>query len=170
MPRNFSQELSSITELSILMDFALIGDKDKWHFKAFALNYCSRTSSISCLMWSLGLIKFPEMCSYSYREWCRLRNYRSLIYNALKKKTLWLLLMGGIQGGSLLFLTTFPEIPNIHFSDLGRMKGWVDLGATQWDPWTGNQVPWRSIKLTLKRSIKLTLNNSGSEIEPCGTP
>ena len=85
MPRNFSQELSSITELSILMDFALIGDKDKWHFQAFALNYCSRASSLSCLMWSLGLIKFPEMCSYSYREWCRLRNYRSPIYNALKK-------------------------------------------------------------------------------------
>ena len=24
------------------------------------------------------------------------------------------------------------EIPGTHFSDLGRMKGWVDLGATQW--------------------------------------
>ena len=170
MPRNFSQELSSITELSILMDFALIGDKDKWHFKAFALNYCSRTSSISCLMWSLGLIKFPEMCSYSYRECvvCVITEVRCIML--LKKKTLWLLLMGGIQGGSLLFPTTFPEIPDIHFSNLGRMKGWVDLEATQWDPWTGNPVPWRSIKLTLKRSIKLTLNNSGSEIEPCGTP
>ena len=29
MPRNFSLELRSITELLILMDFALKGDKDK---------------------------------------------------------------------------------------------------------------------------------------------
>ena len=36
-----------------------------------------------------------------------------------------------LQGGSLLFTTKFPEIPGTHFTDLGRMKGWVDLGATQ---------------------------------------
>ena len=35
-----------------------------------------------------------------------------------------------LQGGSLLFTTKFPEIPGTHFIDLGRMKGWVDLGAT----------------------------------------
>ena len=28
-----------------------------------------------------------------------------------------------LQGGSLLFTTKFPEIPGIHFIDLGRMKG-----------------------------------------------
>ena len=33
--------------------------------------------------------------------------------------------------GSLLFTTKFPEIPRTHFIDLLRMKGWVDLGATQ---------------------------------------
>ena len=47
-----------------------------------------------------------------------------------------------IQGGSLLFTTTFPEIPGTHFINLGRMKGWVDLGATQWfwtrEAWIGN--------------------------------
>ena len=37
MPRNFSLELRSITELLILMDFALKGDKKKRHFEAFAL-------------------------------------------------------------------------------------------------------------------------------------
>ena len=37
-----------------------------------------------------------------------------------------------IWGGSLLFTTKSPEIPGTHFIDLGRMKGWVDLGATQW--------------------------------------
>ena len=28
-----------------------------------------------------------------------------------------------LQGGSLLFTTKFPEIPGIHFINLGRMKG-----------------------------------------------
>ena len=37
MPRNFSLELPSVTELLILMDFALKGDKNKWHFAGFAL-------------------------------------------------------------------------------------------------------------------------------------
>ena len=37
-----------------------------------------------------------------------------------------------LRGGSLLFTTMFPDIPGTHFIDLGRMKGWVDLGATQW--------------------------------------
>ena len=50
-----------------------------------------------------------------------------------------------LQGGSLLFTTKFPEIPGTHFIDLGRMKGWVDLGATHWfwawDPWFGNPAP-----------------------------
>ena len=68
-----------------------------------------------------------------------------------KKKTLWPLFMDGVQlasrleplwGGSLLFTTKFPEITGTHFIDLGRMKGWVDLRATQWfwtrDPWIGN--------------------------------
>ena len=37
-----------------------------------------------------------------------------------------------LQGGSLLFTIQFPEIPVTHFIDLVRMKGCVDLGATQW--------------------------------------
>ena len=41
-----------------------------------------------------------------------------------------------LQGGSLFFTIKFPGIP-----DLRRVKGWVDLGATQqfWtlDPWIG---------------------------------
>ena len=35
-----------------------------------------------------------------------------------------------LRGGSLLFTTKFPNIPGTHFIDLGKMKGWVDLGAT----------------------------------------
>ena len=37
-----------------------------------------------------------------------------------------------LRGGSLLLTTKFPAISGTHFTDLGRMKGWVDLGATQW--------------------------------------
>ena len=51
-----------------------------------------------------------------------------------------------LRGGSLLFTTKFPEISGTHFTDLGRMKGWVDLGATQrfWtqNPWIRNPAPW----------------------------
>ena len=37
-----------------------------------------------------------------------------------------------LQGGSLLFTTKFPGILGTHFIDLGRMKCWVDPGATHW--------------------------------------
>ena len=37
-----------------------------------------------------------------------------------------------LRWGSLFFTTKFPEIPGTHLIDLGNMKGWVDLGATQW--------------------------------------
>ena len=37
-----------------------------------------------------------------------------------------------LRGRSLLFTTKFPEIPGPHFTDLGKMKGRVDLGATRW--------------------------------------
>ena len=47
-----------------------------------------------------------------------------------------------LRGGNLLFTNKFPEILGTHSIDLGRMKGWVDLGATQWiwtwGPWFGN--------------------------------
>ena len=37
----------------------------------------------------------------------------------------------------------FLEIHGTHFLDLGRMKGWFDLGATQWfwtrDTWIGRR-------------------------------
>ena len=50
-----------------------------------------------------------------------------------------------LRGGSLLFTIKFPEIPGTHFIDHGRMKGWIDLGATQWfwtrDRWIGNWAP-----------------------------
>ena len=47
--------------------------------------------------------------------------------------------------GSLLFTITFLEISGAHLIDLGRMRGWNELGATQWfwrrDPRIGNPAP-----------------------------
>ena len=37
-----------------------------------------------------------------------------------------------LRGGSLLFTTKFSDVIGTHFIDLRRMKGWVDLEATQW--------------------------------------
>ena len=35
-----------------------------------------------------------------------------------------------LQGDSLLFTTNSPGSPGTHLIDLGRMKGWVNLGVT----------------------------------------
>ena len=54
-----------------------------------------------------------------------------------------------IRWGSLLFTTKFPEISGSHLIDLGRIKGWVDLRATQkfWtqDFWIANPLPFKSL-------------------------
>ena len=49
-----------------------------------------------------------------------------------------------LWGESLLFTTQFPEVPGTNLINLEKLKGWVDLGVTQWfwvqDPWIGNPV------------------------------
>ena len=45
--------------------------------------------------------------------------------------TLWPLFMDGVRPGFLLFTTKFQKIPGTYLTDLGRLKGWVNLGATQ---------------------------------------
>ena len=52
-----------------------------------------------------------------------------------------------LRAGSLLFSTKSPEIPGTRFIDLGRMKGWVNLGAT-WCFWTRDTVDWESSVLS----------------------
>ena len=60
-----------------------------------------------------------------------------------------------IRGGSLLYNTKFPEIPGTHFINLRRMKGLVDLRATQ--DWESNWrlLDWESSTFTT-RSLRLT--------------
>ena len=58
-----------------------------------------------------------------------------------------------VRGGSLLFTSKLPHIPGTHFTELRSMKGWVDLGATQWfwtlDPRIGNPAPWFKMVLEI---------------------
>ena len=37
-----------------------------------------------------------------------------------------------LRGRSLLFTTKSPGVAGTHLIELGRIKGWVYLGATQW--------------------------------------
>ena len=70
-----------------------------------------------------------------------------------------------LRGGSLPFTIKFPEIPGTHFIDLGRMKGWVDLAATQWfwkrDPWIGNPAPY----LLFCQKLNIMSNQFGFSME-----
>ena len=77
-----------------------------------------------------------------------------------------------LQRGSLLFFTQFRKIPGTHLINLGRMKGWLDLGATRWfwtqDHWIGNPAIqlffrcWYSMKaryVVLGKRTLLTIKN-----------
>ena len=50
-----------------------------------------------------------------------------------------------LRGDSLFFTTKSPEISGTHLINIRRMKGLVDLGATQWfqtqDSWIGYPAP-----------------------------
>ena len=54
-----------------------------------------------------------------------------------------------LRGGSLLFTIQFPEIPGTHFIDLGRMKGWVDLG------WRAESILWHPNFMKILRAYVL---------------
>ena len=64
-----------------------------------------------------------------------------------------------LGGGSFLFTIQFSEIPCTHFIDLGRMKDWVDPGATMWfwtrDPWIGNPAPIVHLCWLKERGVKI---------------
>ena len=84
-----------------------------------------------------GFIVFMTWCN-RVEKVCQLRN-AVLIRLSLKKNFMAPFYGWGsaasrlepLRGGSLPFTTQFPEDPSAHFIDLGRMKGYVDLGATQ---------------------------------------
>ena len=88
-----------------------------------------RTSSWNLKIRGLGEKKKKKIFMVPFYGWGS---------TASRLKALW--------GGSLLFTTEFLESPGTRFINLGRMKGWVNLGATQWiwtrDPWIGNPEPW----------------------------
>ena len=91
-------------------------------------------------------VKSLEVCTawkvMGFLEFYIFPGYKNI--NMLKtvlKKTLWTFFYGWsstgsrlepLRGGSLHFTTKFPEIPGYYFIDLRRIKGWVNLKATQW--------------------------------------
>ena len=74
---------------------------------------------------------------------CYLFSILKFLLSIWLKRNLKKTFMTPFYGWCLIFTTKFPEIPGTHFIDLGKMKGWVDLGATQWlwtrDPGLGIQ-------------------------------
>ena len=81
MSRAFSQELPSIIELLILMDFTLKGGKNKLRFKAFALKLLlqNQLNKLSNIIFRFDVVSKNVLLQF--RKWCRLRNYKSPIYN-----------------------------------------------------------------------------------------
>ena len=89
---------------------------------------------------------FLNLNNFSFlTHYLKLFNIKHILFKNFY--TLWPLFYGWgstasrlvpLRGGSLLFTTKFPEIPGTHFINLGRKKGWVNLGAT---PWFRKQSP-----------------------------
>ena len=114
----------------------------------------------SLLQIPLWKASFDGSCFFSIKN-PNLRNIQIVFIAAnvifrvsSSKKTLWPFFMEGfnclkytepLQGSSLLFITQFRKIPGTHLINLGRMKGWLDLGATPWfstqDHWIGDPAP-----------------------------
>ena len=59
-----------------------------------------------------------------------------------------------LRGDSFLFTIKFPDIPGTHLIDLGRMKGRVDLGATEWFCRSCNTVDDLSTKICVPNKTK----------------
>ena len=79
---------------------------------------------------------------YCPQFWCLVTYFRVILnFKKLYGPIVW----PPFWGGSLLFTIKSPEICGTHFIDLGRVKGWVELGDTRWfrtrDPWIGNPAP-----------------------------
>ena len=105
------------------------------------------------LKWQLGLFTLKRMCVKRYKK-----SWAAKLNCSIKKTlTLWPLFMDGVQLSQGCRATTRRQFPFYHsvprilgvpgtpLIALGRMKDWVDLGATQWfrtwGPWIGNPAP-----------------------------
>ena len=116
------------------------GACQKLTWRPILLTWKIEVSRISVLLDRNYITKYLTFC---YLKHFKLYGpYLWIGFNCLKAtEPLW--------GGSLLFTTQFPQIPGIQLIDLGRMKGWVDLEATQcfW-----KQERWECSTLT-KRAL-----------------
>ena len=71
-----------------------------------------------------------------------------------------------LKGGSLIFTIKFSEIPEPHFIDFGRLKGWVDLAAIQWSYYktvTGLKTTVTKMSNTVPRQV---ISGRGNSVLP----
>ena len=100
-------------------------------WKTYLLNALAKSSTFPNGKWLWMVQYFFTMLARS-----KCKNYHIKFFKNFMARfygwgsTAWRLVP--LRGGSLLFTTKFWDIPGAHFIDLRRMKGWVDLGATQW--------------------------------------
>ena len=84
MPRNISLELLSITELLILIDFALKCKKNEWNFEAFALKFLwhNQLKKLSNVCLGKSLLKsdshFQKYLRYLF-QWKAFKNYKKML-------------------------------------------------------------------------------------------
>ena len=114
----------------------------KWkHIRNFDLNPQQQRATTFCVtnpFWLLELVATVNRLIFK-SVWCQCSDNEVSWVKTLQLKKIFMapFFMDGVQlpqGYShfeeALFTIQFPEIPGTHFIDLGRMKGWVDLGAT----------------------------------------
>ena len=136
------------------LSFWFHSSSNKFCFKGntvWPLWYC-----LCRVFWILLILKLTfNIVYYSATSLCLTSFHGMAAWNFLEKKKFmapfygWGLTASRLEplwGGSLLFTTESPEISGTHLTDLERMKGWVNHGATQWfctrDSWIRNIVPW----------------------------
>ena len=105
------------------------------------IDLCRGDETLGCVFtpsWGFPIVfSFPKVLILKSLD----KSWRSLYtkFIILNIKTLWphfngwdstALKLQPLRGDSLLFTTKFPEIPATHFTDHERMKGWVNLWAT----------------------------------------
>ena len=97
---------------------------------------------LSLLLWIIFLQVDLSLCVNKFLHNFTLKKKKKLYGLFLWMGLNCLKAIEPLRGDSLLFTTRSPGVSGTHLINPGRMKIWVDLGATQWfwnqDPWIGN--------------------------------
>ena len=118
-----------------------------WHTCAVMCNYgclyqqMHKKSSLQIICiyrWNSYLWNVSDTLGKTLKKLCGYGPFLWIGFNCLKATE-------PLRGDSLLFTIQFPVVHGTHLINLGSMKDWVDLRATQWfwtwDPWIENPAP-----------------------------